>query len=398
MRNFPDWLQAFVDYSDHLESPRFMRFWGGVSALAGALRKKVWIENFYFRWTPNFFIIFVAPPGIVTKSTTADVAMELLRQIPGIHFGPNSVTWQSLVSSFSQAGEFFQYGDEHIPMSAITLVSRELGSLINPKDNDVVNLFIELWDGAKTYEKQTKMSGNDLVEGPWVNLIGATTPSWIANNVPAQMLGGGFISRCVFLYADRKDKFVAHPGRNLPKGIDQVRLALIQDLEHISLNLVGPYSLTPEADAWEEEWYEKMWRDAEKNYTDDQVMGYLARKQTHVNKLAMILSASKGDSMEITYDTFRLAETMMADLEPDMQKVFAKIGRTDTSLQAEKLLGLIGKNGGMTYELAYRQVHTFFPTFSDFEGVLTGLIRSGQVTMSQTDKGFWLKSNGITDG
>lgn len=381
-----------------MESPKFMRFWAGVSALGGALRKKVWIENFYFKWTPNFFIVFVAPPGIVTKSTTADVATELLRAVPGIHFGPNSVTWQSLVTSFAQSSEYFKYGDEHIPMSAITLVSRELGSLIDPRNGDIVNLFIELWDGSKTYEKQTKMSGNDMVEGPWINLLGATTPSWISNNVPAHMVGGGLISRCVFLYADKKAKFVPHPGKEVPPGIAEMKLRLIQDLEHISLNMVGPYEQTPEATAWEAAWYKDMWTNAADRYNDDQVMGYLARKQAHVNKLSMILAAARSDELVITEEIFRLADTMLLDTEADMAKVFEKIGKSETAVQAEKLLTVIRKSGGLPFEAAYKHVHTFFPDFSGFEDVLNGLVRSGQVEMRATVAGYVLFGKSITPG
>lgn len=389
-RHYKDWLAAFLEYSEHMESPKFMRFWAGVSALGGALRKKVWVENFYFKWTPNFFVIFVAPPGIVAKSTTADVATDLLRGVAGIHFGPNSVTWQSLVTSFASSSEYFKYGEEHVPMSAITLVARELGSLIDPRNKDVVNLFIELWDGAKTYEKQTKMSGNDLVEGPWVNLLAATTPSWIVENIPASMIGGGLVSRCIFLYADKKEKFVAHPGKNIPKGIQETRVKLIQDLEHISLNMVGPYEQTPQATAWEKAWYEDMWTKAETHYNDDQIMGYLVRKQAHVNKLSMVLAASKSDELVITEDIFRLADTMLIDIEADMAKVFEKIGKSETAVQAEKLLSVIRKSGGLSFEAAYRHVHTFFPDFQDFEGVLNGLIRSGQLEMKASPAGYIL--------
>jgi hypothetical protein len=82
-----------------------MYFWVGVSAIAGALRRKVWIDQAYFRWHPNMYIILVAPPGIVSKSTTASVAMRLLRRVPGIKFGPDVVTWQALVGAFAEATE-----------------------------------------------------------------------------------------------------------------------------------------------------------------------------------------------------------------------------------------------------------------------------------------------------
>src|SRR5881392_954145 len=133
-RNFSDWLEGFCDYAQFGEAPRNMYFWVGVSAIAGALRRKVWIDQAYFKWYPNFYIILVAPPGIVSKSTTAGLAMQLLRRVPGINFGPDVVTWQALVGSFQEASEMFPYGDDYLPMCALTIESSEFGNLLNPAD------------------------------------------------------------------------------------------------------------------------------------------------------------------------------------------------------------------------------------------------------------------------
>lgn len=221
MRNYADWLTAFMDYASYGEAPRHLYFWTGVSAIAGALRRKVWIDQAYFKWFPNFYIILVAPPGIVSKSTTAGIGMSLLRKVPGIKFGPDVVTWPALVSAFADATEGFEYGGAIHTMSALTLESSEFGNLLNPQDKDMVDLLVALWDGKPgTFEKKTKHSGNDTIENPWINLIACTTPSWIAGNFPEYMIGGGFTSRCIFVYADQKAKYVAYPGLRVPKNLE----------------------------------------------------------------------------------------------------------------------------------------------------------------------------------
>ena len=107
-RNFPDWIKAFIEYAGFGEAPRHMYFWVGASTIAGVLRRRVWIDQAYFRWHPNMYVILVAPPGIVSKSTTAGIGMRLLRQVPGIRFGPDVVTWQALVGAFAEASEAFE--------------------------------------------------------------------------------------------------------------------------------------------------------------------------------------------------------------------------------------------------------------------------------------------------
>ena len=63
-----------------------------------------------FKWTPNFYILLVAPPGIVSKSTTVDIGMDILAQVTGVKFGPDVVTWQSLIKSLAESGEAFEHG------------------------------------------------------------------------------------------------------------------------------------------------------------------------------------------------------------------------------------------------------------------------------------------------
>ncbi len=250
-----DWLNAFLEYSQFGEAPRHMYFWAGVSAVAGALRRKVWIDQAYFKWYPNFYICLVAPPGIVSKSTTAGVAMGLLRQVPGIKFGPDVVTWPALVSAFAESTEGFEYNGMIYPMSAMTLESSEFGNLLNPQDKEMVDLLVSLWDGKQgNFEKSTKHSGKDTVENPWINLIACTTPAWIAGNFPEYMVGGGFTSRTIFVYADTKERYVAYPGLKVPANLAQQAADLVSDLTHIS-PLAGEYVLTKDAVAGGEDWY-----------------------------------------------------------------------------------------------------------------------------------------------
>lgn len=170
-RNFPDWIPAYLEYTKGTEAPTQMHFWTAVSCIASCLRRKVWIDMKRFRWHPSFYIVFVAPPGIVSKTTTMDLGMDLVKQVPGVKFGPDVVTWQALVTAFAAAQEDFQHGEDWVPMSPLTLASGEFGNLLNPQDRDMVNLFITLWDGRSSFEKVTKGSGTDIVSAPWINMV-----------------------------------------------------------------------------------------------------------------------------------------------------------------------------------------------------------------------------------
>ncbi len=389
-----DWIAAYLDYAKNSEAPKHMHFWVAVSAVAGALRRKVWIDQAYFRWYPNFYICLVAPPGIVSKSTTADVGMRLLREVPDIRFGPDIVTWPALVEAFSGSTIAFEYEGAYHPMSAMTLESSEFGNLLDPQDKQMVDLMVSLWDGKQgAFRKETKHSGKDTIENPWINMIACTTPSWIAQNFPEYMIGGGFTSRTIFVYAEEKARKIAYPSRITDRDdLAAKSQALIHDLTRIS-ELVGEFKLTPDAFEWGEQWYEAHYDSKHAHLDKDRFGGYLARKQTHIHKLAMVLSAACGDSLEITAEHLALAHSMVTDLEPDMAKVFAKIGKTDTAIYAERLLGYVATRPGGRCSLteAYKYIHQYFPSQREFEDVLVGLIQAGYMTKLQENGQLYLQ-------
>lgn len=378
-RRLGNWLHSYLRYNEGTEAPKLFHFWIGVSTIAGALRKHVWLDMIRFKWTPSFYIILVAPPGVATKTTTLDTGHSLLRKIAGIKFGPDIVTWQGLVKKFAESQEEFAFGEEYHPMSALTIGSGELGNLLNPRDPDMVNLLITLWDGKSRIDKETKMSGNETISAPWVNLAGCTTPDWIANNVPPSMVGGGFVSRCIFIYRDEKENFVAWPDEVAPSEVASLEEDLLADLEHIAVNLIGPMTLTPAARKWGREWYERLWGVEAKAASDDQVKGYLARKQGHLVKTSIVLSVSRGDSMLIEEDDLKLADLMLKDVESSYSKVFSRIGMNDFSARVSRVLEVVKRAGRITYVDCYRQVHAWLADPKEFGAAIDGLVRSGQI-------------------
>lgn len=379
-----------MEYASFSEAPPHMHFWTAVSTIAGALRRRVWIDMAYFKWHPNFYIILVAPPGIVSKSTTAGIGMSLLKKVPDIKFGPDVVTWQALITGFAESTMSFELNGEFHPMSAMTIESSEFGNLLNPQDKEMVDLLVALWDGKQgVFEKKTKHAGNDVVENPWINIIACTTPSWIAGNFPEYMIGGGFTSRCIFVYAEKKAKLVAYPSDIVPADLRTRAQKLVEDLAQISI-LAGEYKLSPDATEWGRKWYEGHYEAKHLHLDDERFGGYLARKQTHIHKLAMVLAASEGERMVITAEHLAVADQMVTDLEPDMQFVFSKIGKSEDAVYAERLIWYVSKRGGCPYPEAYRFVHAHFPKMQDFEAVITGTIRSGYLILKQKGSEMWL--------
>lgn len=348
-RKLQNWLRSYSELTAISEAPDVFNFWTGVSAVAGVLRRNVWFEQIKFRWFPNFYIIFVAPPGIATKSSTANVGMRLLRDVEGVIMGPSSMTWQGLTSGLQKAQRLVAMNDtgdpltsQYIAQSAITCEVSELGTFLDPKDSNLTSVLIDLWDGKETpWERWLATKEDTKIENPWVNLIAGTTPSWLRENTTEAMIGGGLASRVIFVYADKKKRTVAYLEDEIE--LDDYRFRedeLRHDLGEMG-NLRGKFKMDASAKAFGREWYNKLWTDPEKHLTDEEFQGYRARKQTHVHKLAMVLSAAAGDTMEINEQTLGLAIKLMAGVEYDMHKVFSSIGNNVTSKHVNAILSYL---------------------------------------------------------
>lgn len=372
-----------MDFTEESESPTNFHFWTGVATIAGALRRQVWIKEGHFEWTPNFYIILVAPPGIAAKSTSISIGMRLLGEIDSIKWGPTSMTWQGLTRCLTEAMELVPFGPpgEYLAMSCITCKVRELGTFLRPSDRELVDVLVDLWDGEiDTWKRTLKGEGDTVIENPWLNIIAATTPAWLEDNFPEVMIGGGLTSRIIFVYGDTKRKLIPYPSQVMHQDfLDRLGISLIDDLHEIS-KITGQYTLTPEALAWGTQWYAEHWSKTGAAVSTERYGGYRARKQTHMHKLAMVMAASRRDELTITLQDLQESNAMIEDIEPGMQKVFTSIGVSEISKHMKELMSHIhgrersGIDGATLWGYCLMTMG-----LNEYDEALKGCIRAGMV-------------------
>jgi hypothetical protein len=336
----------------------------------------------HFEWSPNFYIVFVAKPGIATKSTSMDIGRELALRVQSIKFGPDVVTWQALPGLLQGASyhHILRDGSGFFPMSCLTLMSSELGNLLDPRDRAFVDFLVTMWDGKKTFDKVTKMSGNDSIINPWINLIAATTPDWLSDNLPKSLVGGGFVSRCIFVYGHKKRHRIAYPQREMERLNFQRQAyqdGLVHDLEEIAM-LDGAFKLTDEAMDFGAGWYTKHCDAMET--TDNEFGGYMARKQASMHKLAMVLSVSESSNMVIERHHLEQALMFLDALEKDYASVFQKIHSTAESERQDRLMTFLKTQpAGYAKRKLYQHFYRHFPSFHSYEEALNNLHQAGNI-------------------
>ena len=392
-RNFSNWLTAYGSYTSDSESPPDFHFWTGVWTIGAALRRRVWIDMRKFQWTPNFYIILVGPPGIVSKSTTSRTGARLLEKIDGIKFGPPSITWQKLTDSLAAAVEHMKHtmpdgSEEFLPMSCLTIQVSELGTFLKMDDASLVDVLVDLWDGQLgSWGHSTKTSGETLIKNPWLNILGCTTPAWLKEHFPQHLIGGGLTSRIVFVYGDTKAKLIAYPDEEIKT--DDYRLLetrLIEDLKQIAV-MQGEYKLSLDARVWGQNWYATHWGAARgKGVASSRYEGYLARKQTHMHKVAIVLAAAESNNLTIERSHLEKADVLLQNTEPHMVKVFDSIGVAPEARHVHEILPFLRAFGFLTTDELWKHVMNLMSQ-KDFEDALRSAIRGGLVLVKDGPNG-----------
>lgn len=379
-----DWLSDFVAHTSYGEAPPKVMLWVGIATIAGALRRKVYIDEDIFQWSPNFYLLIVAKPGVVKKSTSIGLGLRLLKKVEGIDFGPQMVTWQQMVTHMADAREEITMPDgKPFEMSCCTIGLSEFGSFFKKDDDDMITQLTDMWDGKiETVVKETKTNGNDYIVNPWLNIMACCTPDWITKNFSGSLIGEGFGSRPIYLYAETPTRFVTSPRRNMmqqemsPDIMAMEEDRLVEGLREFAA-LAGEFHKTEEAFEWEEIWYPKYMEALLQRGSAEASIG--VRRQTHLNKVAMVLSVSRGKFPRIDVQEMIDADMLLTELEEDTKKVFGYVGQSVITAAARDIVGLVAKTGKISRRKLYRDY--FFRTMksTDFDEAIRSAKASGMI-------------------
>src|SRR5690606_7270677 len=117
----------------------------------------------------------------------------------------------------------------------------------------------------------------------------------IQSMIPQEALGGGFTSRVIFVVEEKKRKIV--PEYTVDEATKELGAKLLRDLERIG-NLSGEMSFDEEGKKAYINWYieqDTKLSAGKPAIPDTRFSGYCERRATHLRKLMLICSASRGD-------------------------------------------------------------------------------------------------------
>jgi len=377
-RKCDNWLLSFRDWiAPRSESPDNFIFWAGIFTLSSALRRRVFIgKNTLGGWTcyPHTYTMFVAPPGM-RKTTTMGFAIELLDSVPTLTKPPTLVTKEALVDGIIQS-----------PDSSLYLPIEEFSDLIMKGGKEMYELLTSLFDAKKELSVGTMMRGREGTERPCVNMLAATTPEWIAANMPAAAIGGGFASRVVFVYEQTIRQKGLFWNKQMAEGnFEAQKVDLVEDLNHIANNLSGEFILEPDAMTFTEQWYQDF-NPSDKNR---KLQGYYQRKPTHLLKLAQIYSVGYKDELVITKEDVEICLKILGGIEKMLPKVFEGVGKNTYSFEMEEVVEYLQVKS----EVAEKDLLVHFKTSAEpakMQELINGLILMRKISKVPNPDGGWI--------
>ena len=380
-----DWLKAFLDYTEDLESPTAYLRWAGLSTIGGAAQRKIFAETQAYMAYPNMYVTLVGPAGS-KKSTAVRAGRRLLKQIPGINLSADAPSVAGIMLEYADIGAV---NKEHQSLNAFIY---ELSSLYENAAETMTGFLTAIYDGDNDYLKRTRTGGKEAIARPWLNLLAGTTPTWLGDNLSRSAVEGGLVARTLYVYSE--DIIIKSPFPRYTPALKRLESALVHDLAHLSA-LYGTFDFEGGEDGDAYKWYDTWYRDRRRlpRVQDNRTAGYFTRKPQHLLKVAMLVALSRGDNLVFTVDGLVTSLALLDSLEPGMTKAFSSVGGNTFASDLERIQAQIRgcAREGMTYaELITGNYHQLAQR--ELDATLSYLIAMGRIVRvsvtGSTEKGY----------
>ena len=342
-RAVKDWLSSYMHFARNTEPPRSYHLWTGMSIIASTLQRRVFFKWGHHKIYPNQYIILVGPSGTARKGEAMGIGRQFFDHVQ-VTMSPPKITREALIRLMSESvTNFVTPTKDFVFQCPVTVFSKELSVFLGQKNTGLLADLTDIYDSDDSWAYVTKHGEKtrDPITGPCLNILGGTAPDWIPTILPSEAVGGGFTSRVIFVVEEGKGQTVEDPN-DFP--VDKVLLGkLKKDLEKIKL-LVGGYKFSQDALEEYKAWYrlqERQLKEGNFVIQDPRFGGYVARRATHVKKIGMCISASRGDSLIVDKGDFLRAKQILEENEKKMTKIFSGIGKSDIAEAMNSVLNII---------------------------------------------------------
>jgi len=313
-----DFITEYMDYTDGIPSPELFRLWSGISTVAGALERRVWVSTSRAVLFPNLFVLLVAPPGVGKTQAIATVS-DLWYATKKFHVAPDNMTKAALIDAIRDASTKRIIPSGLFEYNSLLTAADEFGVLVPAHDLEFLSVLNKIFDNPRSYrENRRHMEVQVEITRPQLNIIAGTQPGFMASLLPEESWSMGFTSRLLMIYSATPSKielFAKQEDRRAQWG------RLVSRLEQYS-DLLGEMEITQESKDMLQKWATA---GCEPVPQHSKLQHYVPRRIIYILKLAMISAVSRTGMLCIeppdvqrAFDWLLFAEKLMPDIFRDM--------------------------------------------------------------------------------
>lgn len=271
-----------------------------------------------------------------------------------------------------------------IEFNSLAVASGELGVLLPAYDNEFMNALTDLYDGHPYEERRRSRDIKFKIDFPNLNILAATTPSYLSALMPEGAWDQGFVSRTMLVYSGDR---VIQPLFGDPTRDKELFNHLVADLKIIN-NLYGEIIFEPEAAQAISAWHLAGGPPIPEH---PKLQHYLTRRTTHLLKLCVIASISNKSSLLVTMQDYELALAWLLEIEEYMPDIFKAMNSGGDSRVIDETWFFVYK----TYmsekmPVAERRVITFLQQKVPSHQIqhIIGVMTRGGMLIARVEKGF----------
>jgi len=331
-----DWIDSFIQSVSLSASPKLFQKWAGISIIAGALERKVWVDNAIGILYPNLYVVTVAPPGVGKTLMTVKVR-EYWEELDKAYVSAMSMTSASLIDELHDSQKTLikpQVTPSTITYNSLLISVNELGDLLQEYDKAFMVNLTNLYDCHKYTQRRR---GKDLhyeIPHTQINIFSGGVPTYFVKSLPEHAWEEGFLSRTLLIYSGEINIVDIFAKKEKKKELNK---ELVKDLQTVS-NMYGEMEFSIEAKSAFGPWH--LGGNAP-NPIHPKLQHYNTRRSAHLLKLCMVASASRNDDLVITIGDYRRAFAWLLEAEaamPDLFKAMASGGRATVMAETEHFI------------------------------------------------------------
>lgn len=339
-RKLKSWLQGLRAYSEDTEAPRQFWTWAGLSTLASALQRKVYLPFGLETIYPNLYVMLIGPPAS-RKGAPVTFSKQILKEV-GLSIAVDSSSKRAFTMELAEAGknEMFLNPETNLNTHhcSISVVSKELSSLLAVNPKEMIEVLTDLYDCHNIWDYKTRGQDEDRLFNVCVNCLLASTPAWIAGNLPEEAIGGGYTSRHAIIFGDKVYKRVTLQIRTDRQG--RIYKDLVNDLSQIS-GLAGEFKfeggITGEAYKILDQWYQGIDKKLEAT-VDERLKPFIGRMHAMVLKVAMCLTVDASDELVFKPLVIEQAISYLEEVLETASEAFGGHGRSRTGADTKRVI------------------------------------------------------------